>query len=189
LAYNRTMKCRYHNLINNCETCGTPFHPIWGRPDSKYCSMQCYLKARWPESHKEVRHCKLCGNPFMEFKGNRKSFCSKLCQYKWRSNRFSAEGSPLWKGGKYPYYKGPNWTKQSEKARMRAGYKCQHCTKAEAELAQALDVDHIRPFRCFNSYKRANALSNLIALCRSCHSKYEHSKIFIPRFIPLPITA
>jgi len=36
-------------------------------------------------------------------------------------------------------------------------------------------VHHLRPFRCFglSRHLEANALTNLIALCHSCHRKAE----------------
>lgn len=176
---------RYNITEKKCPVCGTVFHPLYNRTNSIYCTLECYFKARWKESHRIIRYCKLCGQAFETWQSSNKKFCSKLCQYKWRSQHFNMEGSPLWKGGAYPYYKGPNWDIQRDRARRRAKYRCQHCGITETELGQEIDVDHIKPYQCFNSYKKANALSNLIALCRSCHSKFEHTKPRLPRFIPL----
>ncbi|MFP3896056.1 MAG: DEAD/DEAH box helicase [Anaerolineales bacterium] len=77
--------------------------------------------------------------------------------------------------------RGPNWPTQSEKARRRDGYRCRQCG-ASQRSGRKHDVHHIRPFREFNwlpgkneNYRQANALSNLITLCPSCHRKAEQA--------------
>jgi 5-methylcytosine-specific restriction endonuclease McrA len=74
--------------------------------------------------------------------------------------------NPFWRGGYEPYY-GPNWFEQREKALKRDNYTCQKCG------ARGDDVHHIIPFRKFGlaNYLKANELSNLITLCKSCHGK------------------
>ena len=170
-----------------CPTCQKEFYitPSLLRQGVKYCSQQCYRNARWGGSRIEIRHCKLCGSPFKAQKSENKSFCGKLCQYKWRSLNFRAEGSPLWKGGSHPHYKGPNWDKQAQKARGKAQCRCQVCGDSETQLGRKLDVHHIRPFQCFTSWKQANALRNLVALCHSCHVTLEQQTDYFPRHIPL----
>ena len=74
--------------------------------------------------------------------------------------------------------RGPNWRSQRRRARDRDRYICQVCGAAEDALGREHDVHHIRPFREFghvpginNSYLEANALDNLISLCRTCHRR------------------
>lgn len=77
--------------------------------------------------------------------------------------------------------RGPNWPTQSERARRRDGYRCRQCG-APQRPGRKHDVHHIRPFREFNwlpgnndNYRQANALSNLITLCPSCHRQAEQA--------------
>jgi DEAD/DEAH box helicase domain-containing protein len=91
--------------------------------------------------------------------------------------------NPLYTG-QYDGYYGPNWNRQRNRARERAGYKCQHCGVPEKNLSRELDVHHIKPFASFeyvanenDNYKQANRLSNLVALCSSCHTRAEFGKI------------
>lgn len=60
------------------------------------------------------------------------------------------------------------WTaKLREAIRFRDKFMCQKCRKSEAELKQKLDVHHID----YDSSHTNNADTNLISLCRNCHSK------------------
>jgi DEAD/DEAH box helicase domain-containing protein len=77
---------------------------------------------------------------------------------------------------------GPDWATQRDAARARDGYRCRHCDAAEREQRHH-DVHHIKPFRTFgyirgrnDRYKQANALENLITLCRSCHRRAERAR-------------
>ena len=81
-----------------------------------------------------------------------------------------------------PGDRGPNWARQRDRARARDGYRCQHCGVAERTGRQH-DVHHLRPFRSFgwvpghnSNYLAANELTNLIALCPSCHRQAESSQ-------------
>jgi len=75
--------------------------------------------------------------------------------------------------------RGPNWVEQRDRARARDGYRCRQCGATERPGRQH-DVHHIVPFRDFgyvpgqnDAYLQANALDNLITLCRNCHAKVE----------------
>jgi len=96
---------------------------------------------------------------------------------------FAGKNNPSWKGGKVKYY-GPNWPRQQRAARRRDNYTCQVCGIAQKKAGRSLDVHHIKPFRSFgyipdenDNYLQANALTNLITLCRSCHKKAESGAI------------
>jgi len=93
-------------------------------------------------------------------------FCSAGCWYE--HQRTHPGTNPNWRGGYAPYY-GPNWPKQRAKARERDQYSCQDCGKAQHR--PALDVHHLVARQEFGAdYVAANALANLITLCKSCHS-------------------
>jgi len=79
---------------------------------------------------------------------------------------------------------GPNWAVQRQRARERDHYTCQVCGATEASLGREHDVHHVRPFREFSyiagvndNYLQANELSNLVTLCRSCHSKVNGDRL------------
>lgn len=95
----------------------------------------------------------------------------------------SGRHHPNWKGGPKNYYYGPNWSKQREKCRARDDYKCQSCGISEEQYkeqtGQELEVHHKKPVREFYheegnaDFEAMNQLSNLITLCKSCHSRIE----------------
>ena len=119
-------------------------------------------------------------------------YCSRVCMGIGFTRFFSAKHShmfgtngaahPSWRGGSPTYY-GPNWNQQRDKVRHRASYQCQSCGRTETELGRQLHIDHVRPFTGFASYKEANRLSNLRALCPYCHNHLEHQKHPTPRFL------
>ncbi|RYF46147.1 MAG: HNH endonuclease, partial [Cytophagaceae bacterium] len=77
--------------------------------------------------------------------------------------------SPRWNGG-IGKYRGRNWGKQKEAAAKRDKYTCQLCGEFKGS---AVHIHHIRPFSLFDDSVKANALSNLVALCASCHASAE----------------
>ncbi len=77
---------------------------------------------------------------------------------------------------------GPNWDQQRQAVRARDGYRCRQCGAREAGGRQH-DVHHVIPFRSFGyvpgrneNYLQANALENLITLCRACHTRTEAAR-------------
>ncbi|TYL37253.1 hypothetical protein CV102_18270 [Natronococcus pandeyae] len=70
---------------------------------------------------------------------------------------------------------GPNWTKQRRKCLERDDYQCRICGKTETEIGRRPAVHHITPRREFaaSEWHQMNALSNLVALCPSCHGTVE----------------
>lgn len=154
--------------IKKCKRCGKEF--IANRNDRKYCSHRCAMNARKETRLKKT--CEACGKEFIVKKGYAHArFCSIKCASVTLAQR--GPDNPNWKGG-HNGYRGKNWTEQSKKARKRDGYACQHCGKTRR--SPALSVHHIIPFRYFNGdYISANKLSNLVTLCRHCHSIAEAS--------------
>ena len=99
-------------------------------------------------------------------------FCSDECREAWRGSLLSDSFTGIQLDGR-PDYRGGNWEMQAKRARERDGYQCRLCGVTERELGKPLDVHHRIPYRLFNSPVEANALSNLVALCRTCHTKVE----------------
>jgi hypothetical protein len=118
--------------------------------------------------------CTNCGKPVVRDSGQifrkiRKrlgAFCSKLCQ----AQHFTGANHPVWRGGSDPN-RGHDWRKRAERIRERDGYACRWCGKTQEQAGQKLSVDHVRPWREFEDKAEANDESNLVALCRKCHSK------------------
>lgn len=88
------------------------------------------------------------------------------------------EKNPNWKGGvsKHQWRK-PNWRTQRRKARSRDSNTCQSCGMSSREAGQNMDVHHIVSYHEFDDPKDANALDNLICLCRSCHRQVENGTL------------
>lgn len=79
-----------------------------------------------------------------------------------------------------PYY-GPHWDEHAEEIRKRDDYECKECGMSNEmhinEYGSRLNVHHIVAAREFDSYEAANTRENLITLCNSCHTTYEHLPI------------
>lgn len=63
---------------------------------------------------------------------------------------------------------GSSWPKAQAAAMQRSGGVCQRCKESKAQ-----HVHHLLPIRYFEHPDDANFDSNLIAVCRSCHTE-EH---------------
>ena len=111
--------------------------------------------------------------------------CSNACRDEWRSNdeerkrkisaAFTGDKHPNWQGGSHRIgYRGAGWSAIRRKVRKRAGYVCESCGMTEAKHIekhrQTLHVNHKVPYHQHAS-GNPNRLSNLEALCVSCHMK------------------
>lgn len=176
-----------------CEQCGQSYETTPKATRGRFCSRRCY--GAWLSIHQHgaahPRHgkkaprphrlvslmCALCSKPFLAKPSHltRRRFCSKACHGAWRTatGAFSGANSPTWTGGHDPYY-GPSWHPAKRAVRLRDPI-CQRCGILPETAGQALDVHHLIPFRAFGveRHAEANALSNLIALCRDCHQIFE----------------
>lgn len=180
----------------NCLCCGiklTVDHEVAG----KYCSREC--KAEHRKDRQPSNVCANCGVNFTAIHMdkvtghyvNRKlrKTCSDKCSLEWyaktKTERYrklgesmSGQKHPHWKGGLTStnrfVYRGLGWVAIAEKVRARDNRVCQLCGKTEDDNGRRLDVHHIIPYHDINNNKKANRLSNLTSLCRSCHSTEEH---------------
>lgn len=86
------------------------------------------------------------------------------------------ENHHQWNGGYDDYY-GPNWYDQRREALRRDQHRCQRCRITEPDHIEnngrGLHIHHIKPFRTFDDFEKANDLGNLKALCTRCHSIVE----------------
>lgn len=169
-------RARYH-------FCNTKCHGEWRKTQTGA------LSPRYDNRKVEIQ-CAHCGKKVAKYRcrieGHELHFCTVKCQTEWRKTLTGAL-SPRYKGGSIDYY-GPNWKQQCRSTRKRDGYCCQGCGKNQKDNRRSLDVHHIIPFRTFSyipdqndAYLQANALSNLVTLCPSCHSKMESGKLSLWR--------
>lgn len=75
-----------------------------------------------------------------------------------------------WPERPFPGDYGPNWPEQRDACLARDGYHCQRC-----EGTKDLMAAHIIPRGRFvlDAYEAANALENLVTLCRGCHISFD----------------
>lgn len=150
-----------------------------------FMSTQTGPEARRWQGGKVTIECRTCGDEKLvkPAKVSESRFCSQECMIEWRSDQFSGENHPRWRGG-YERYYGPNWRRQRKRALERDGYQCQICgmdkTEHDQEYGCNPTVHHKTRFGDFDNYERANELDNLITLCRRCHGLIEANKIDLP---------
>lgn len=177
-----------------CEHCGKSFDPGGEKSKRKYCSHDCRVNSK----RGQPKHCVNCGCWFSAVKTimrphgmtiisvNGTKTCSPECHNQWIRNNptrkkkiskaFTAEKHPNWQGGTHKMgSRGPGWQKIAERCRALHGRKCKQCGMTEDESVARnwgrLQVNHIIPFHQWINKRKANAQSNLEALCKSCHTK------------------
>lgn len=129
----------------------------------RYCSPECYRIGRWGGSRTESRACVTCGKSFTTFRSNGNVVCSRACDNARKSATMSGDQSILWRGGRtYPYV--GTWKRQRALVRERDKGICRDCGSTDRP-----QVHHVLPAR----YGGTHDLTNLVTLCRSCHSKEE----------------
>lgn len=181
-----------------CEQCGDSFTMTPSGHRGRFCSLKCFGQwasknivgekhpthgKKFPDRPKNLAEiiCPGCTIPFKvkASHASRRVCCSKQCQAKVysESGRYAGANSPTWRGGYEPYY-GPSWKPARRDVRNRDKV-CQECDKSPQELGRALDVHHVIPFRAFGfkRHKEANALSNLVGLCASCHARKDKPRL------------
>lgn len=174
-----------------CDHCGKPIQAgptRWKGKKHAFCNHECYGawgRANIPKTAEIVTVvCAQCGQERERYACTvgryARYFCDEKCRRKWQAKSISGERNVLWKGGRKAGYYGPNWGKQKRAARQRDTHSCQRCGVTQEELGMKLDVHHIIPFREFgyipgknDAYKDANALDNLVSLCKRCHKVVE----------------
>jgi HNH endonuclease. len=141
-------------LHESCSVCGKPFV---GKHYNTRCSRKCFLvddNPMFKESNKKAMSERYTGE---KNHMKRPEVAAKI----------TGENSPFWMGGLsfIPYSSDFNQQRKRE-IRKRDGYKCSCC----GALGGPFDVHHI-------NYDKENASpSNLITLCRPCHSKTNYNR-------------
>lgn len=149
-----------------CPICETEFiGRILPSRKQRFCSPECSNVGR--RSNNTTKYvCSQCGKRFERKFRHVYRFCSHACAN--AGNR---------KGGYPKTWRGENWPKQNKLARQRDNNTCQIC----GEGKERIDVHHIVRIKYFyEDFESANSLSNLIVLCRHCHSQVEANKISCP---------
>lgn len=173
----KTSETRY------CLICNTSFETRLSK-DQKYCSQKCMGIAQTISTNWQTHDCEWCGETFTRYNIEPIHFCCKACHGNWMTQHRKGENNPAYKTGRVLANRGSGWQTKREVVKKRDGYKCQICgRKPKQNEKRVISVHHIKPYREFKSSDEANAMSNLITLCRKCHDKVEHGKLACP--IPL----
>jgi 5-methylcytosine-specific restriction endonuclease McrA len=102
-------------------------------------------------------------------------FCSNPCRISWLASAFVGESSPQWQGGKHPY--GHKWKRIRRAVSDRDGNRCRRCGKHESAFKCRLTAAHLIPVRACATLVEANVMTNLVALCSSCHQKFDRRPV------------
>lgn len=174
----------YVTLI--CLQCGKSFSVISSQSHHKFCSPECFYASAPQKRIRITVDCEECGKPVQKkpyaLGRQRHVYCSRKCQASAASRLQLGARNPNYKGGTLFPFRGDNWSSQRRKALRRDGYKCQICGRRLAHKAWDHGVHHIVPYKLFNGdFHAANALLNLISLCRDCHIAVEHHSFPCPQ--------
>lgn len=179
-----------------CKNCGDTYRkPPSEASRSSFCSQDCQAehfsktidKPFGGERNGVILTCDTCGDEYRRAAANAvgSRFCSRECQSEMQSIEFSGEGWHLAgvTGEDHPAhtghedYYGENWEEQRAAAMSRDGGACVVCGVSRDDHQEQhgcdLHVHHVRPIATFEHLERANAVENLITLCRPCHTKWE----------------
>jgi hypothetical protein len=159
------------NLQTQCATCGKTYKiNQWKLTNHKrtFCSVACKNEGK---KNRIIVVCESCGVSFgkraSQVYRSARNFCSDLCSQVFHSGK-----------NHHGYVGGVGYGFEWKAARAAVRIRdkvCQRCGRDKSEDGRRLDVHHIKPFRFFGYERRMDAhdLSNLIALCRSCHKIIE----------------
>ena len=176
-----------------CSQCGVAYRrkpSAVKNSKTTFCSQACYglwLRTHrvWVGRKRVTVLCHICGTVLQRIPSSvgAHCFCSPHCLHLWRSINQKGATNPAWLGG-HSQYRGPNWKQQRGLALTRDGHTCLRCGSTATPC-----VHHVRPFRLFLDYRKANDLGNLRTLCPPCHGHEEMKfwKAFTGK-IPKPCT-
>jgi len=147
-----------------CVICGTQFQAeVFWEHIRDTCSEKCRYKLISNKlSNKVIRFCKQCTQEFIVIPSSQKTCCSSSCRYKYMSN--------LLRGSKNPNWKETKSIRPSSKRSLRNHIKQRDKVCQDCRSQKHLQVHHK------DSDPSNNSDSNLILLCKTCHS-IRHSKM------------
>lgn len=191
---------RLANPTVACANCGVEKRvPSWevSEYENHFCDSQC--KGKWQSENLVAEHnpnyvehvelvCDHCGDDYEALPrvAPTSRFCSQECQLTGGAHEalrnLLGSDHPSWRGGGDIYHAvrkcigTKTWEYVAADYRKVAGHKCEWCGTTSED--RALDVHHIVPIRTGGSHHE----DNLMALCRSCHSKIERTtdRMFTP---------
>jgi hypothetical protein len=158
------------------------------QPKSEYADFLEQLQTTewWEKKYKHHQgdsrievECYTCGSEKLVYPNRYKKYDKHYCSKHGPSAL--GENSPNWKEDSRTYM-GPHWEEQRIKALERDNYTCQSCGMCEKkhrrQYDQGLHVHHIIARSEFEDHDpEQNNLTNLVTLCRQCHSVYEGSNL------------
>ena len=149
-------------ILRKCRICGTEFKAKSfqvKRGKAIYCSRKCHYQDKTGENIP----CHICGKESyktpkqIRVSKNKKYFCSKACQAKWRNTLFIGPKHSNWKHGKTAY--------QTVLRRIGRKEICQLCGNGDTRVLATHHIDK----------DRTNSLpENLAWLCHNCHFLVHH---------------
>lgn len=176
--------------VATCATCGKAFErkpSQLAKYGQSFCSRTCANVGREVPNHKlrtgQWLLCEMCGKAIWRTAATTSShnYCSLPCA---NSHNRDVRSSikPNMQGAKHPHWQGgrsflpyaPGWSKRIKMAiKERDGFQCRVCDLAPEDLGR-LVIHHI------DHQKTNHHPSNLITLCRSCHSRVHHGSVQLP---------
>jgi len=147
-----------------CPNCRTVFTPrVKQGVRQRYCSIKCRAQYQRMTLPKVV--CEKCNKEFSvypsRFKQGTPRYCSQEC----------ANNKKKWEKEQFKRLKTPSWIETRKQVLKRDGRKCASCGSTEK-----LIVHHIVRW----IFTKNDSLSNLITLCRSCHTAIEWNGVECP---------
>ena len=154
------------NIKKECMVCKSTFTTDPSRSYRKCCSRSCAGIFRTANRERYYIDCAWCDKAFEVPCHRMKTarFCSTYCYQCWSSKNLNGPNSANWRGGHVPEPYGIEFNVVlKNEIRLRDKYSCQLCEAPE--IKRVHDCHHI------DYDKQNNAKSNLIFLCRRCHSR------------------
>lgn len=155
---------------SECAECGKDFLNTGWRV-KRYCSRNCHRTAKAADY--VTKPCPYCRKDFTCKTNWPVIHCSRKCQRaaKQEEIAFLQQQPGYWRTEQDRPYYGTSWPAARRAARARDKV-CADCNATPGQAGRELSVHHQIPFRRFGlaRHLEANALSNLISLCQSCHA-------------------
>lgn len=176
----------------NCDNCGGDLERMrCNVHDTNFCDEDCQYEYQTGENNPCANSVKTeCGNcgepltiPRSVYNENGANFCNHTgCYAEYRAQFYVGPNHPRWLGGNSPY--GSEWSETlKEHIRERQSRCCAGCGVHESEYPRKLDVHHIQKARSIDNPVERSDDANLVALCRSCHMKWEQMSPLRPQVV------